>query len=149
MPESRVITVSGSCAGAGKTRLIEALIPCLGSCAAIKACLRQGAESSVAREDDPNESPGKDTGRFLAAGARRAYLITGTGPDVRRAVEEIIARGEFDVVVVESNEMARQIECDLSLFVRGGAEAKPGADSCEQQADVIVNSVSLRGGKAK
>ena len=144
MDRTLVITVSGIGSGAGKTRLIEKLIPCLRNCAAIKARRHEGANLSVVVEDDSNKSAGKDTGRFLSAGARRAYLITGTGAEVRRAVEEIIAGGEFDVVVVESNEVAMQLERDLSFFVKGEGEAKPGADAYEERADVVVQGVSQK-----
>jgi len=123
----------------GKTRLIEMLIPCLKDCAAIKAVTHEATDLSVVVEDDSNKSEGKDTGRFLSAGARRAYLISGPPAEVRGAVDEVIAAGGFDVVVVESNEMARALESDLSLFVKGEGDVKPNARACEELADAIVS----------
>ena len=93
-------------------------------------------------EDDLSRSPGKDTGRYLAAGARRASLLTGGRDEVTRAVRRTVAGGEFDVVVVESNSLADVLESDLSLFVRAEGEPKPGAETCERLADVIVCAVS-------
>ena len=142
MPDTFLITVSGSRGGAGKTRLIERLLPCLGNCAAIKARIEPGEELRVVAEDDPSQSPGKDTGRYLAAGARRAFLLTGGRDEVTRAVKRAVAGGEFDVVVVESNSLAAVLESDLSLFVRAEGEPKPGAETCERLADVIVCAVS-------
>ena len=142
MSKPVVISVSGSHGGAGKTCLVERLLPCLPNCAAVKARTGKGAELSVLVEDDPAQAAGKDTGRYLAAGARRAYLIGGPGDEVRAAVREIIEGGEFDAVIVESNAMARELESDLAFFVRGAGEPKPGADVCEERADICVCDIS-------
>jgi molybdopterin-guanine dinucleotide biosynthesis protein len=144
MSRTLVITVSGSRAGVGKTRLIEMLIPFLKDCAAIKAVTHEATKLSVIVEDDSNTSEGKDTGRFLSAGARRAYLITGAPAEVRGAVDEVIAEGGFDAVVVESNEMTKALGSDLSLFVKGEGDVKPNADACEELADAIVSVPSAR-----
>lgn len=141
MSRTRVITVSATCAGVGKTRLIEKLIPVLENCAAVKARPHEGRDLSVVMETDRDMSPGKDTGRFLAAGAVRSYLIEGCSAEVRQAVQAIIDSGQFGVVVVESNEMARELDSDLSFFVRGEGRPKPGADGCLELADVVVELV--------
>jgi len=142
MPDTLVISVSGSRAGAGKTRLIELLLPLLGDCAAIKARLEPTEGLSVIAEDDASESPHKDTGRYLSAGARRAFLITGGAARIERLVERIASSGEFDTVVVESDALFTRIESDLSFFVRADGEPKPGAAICEQAADVVVCAIS-------
>lgn len=142
MRRTRVITVSGARSGVGKTRLIELLVPCLGRCAVVKARVEEGRELSELVEDDPVVNRQKDTGRYLAAGAERAWLITGPAEQVRRAVERIVACGQYEVVVVESNQMARQLDSDLSLFLRGKGESKPGAEACQRGADVVIWSVS-------
>lgn len=148
MNEVFVITVSGSRAGAGKTRLIERLLPCMGRCAAVKARVQEHEGLSVVVEDNPRRSPQKDTGRYLAAGAVRAFLITGGRAEVLREVEKIVAGGEFEVVVVESNTVAREIESDLSFFIKSEGKAKPGADICEKLADVIVCGISQKQGRS-
>jgi len=156
MSRALLITVSGSCAGVGKTRLIERLLPCLGYCAAVKArCCGEGDDGEAARarveagpgavvEQDGGGDPRKDTGRFLAAGACAAFLITGRPGDVRREIEKIIAGGGFDCVVVESNAMALALESDLSFFVRGPGPPKPTAPACEARADIAVCGVTHR-----
>ena len=156
MSKTFVITVSGTCGGAGKTRLVERLIPCLRHCAAIKACAHGGRTVAVVEEDQSHKSPGKDTGRFLSAGAARAYLVTGPAAGVRQAVERIIGGGEFDVVVVESNRLTRELKSDVAFFVKGRGRAKPGAELCEARADAIARAVpgkrrsgNVRQGKAK
>ena len=140
MSRTRIITVSASCGGAGKTLLIEALLPCLPNCAAIK--VRRGhGDLSLLSEDDPRRSPGKDTSRFLAAGARRAFLVAGPIDEALDAVRDIINSGDFDVVVIESNSLSREIESDLAFFVKGPGDPKPDARVCEQRADVVVSDV--------
>ena len=145
MSRTFVITVSGSRGGAGKTRLIEKLLPRLADCAAVKVHAGAAGELSVVEEEDAGESAGKDTGRFLAAGARRAFFIHGPFEDSLSAVREIIESGRFRTVAVESNAMARALDADLSFFVSAEGATKPGADECRRRADVVVSAVS--GGK--
>jgi len=143
MRRTCVISVSGSRAGAGKTGLLQRLIPFLGHCAAVKARVQQGAPLSVVAEHDARTSRHKDTGRYLSAGARRAFLITGNPSDVLRAVKDIVASGEFDVVAVESNALVADLGSDLSFFVRAEGQLKQSAQACERLADVVVCRVSL------
>ena len=139
-----VITVSGACAKAGKTLLIEKLLPAFGNAAAVKAQVREDHDFSLTEESDSSESPGKDTSRYLAAGARRAFLISGPRDRVAEAVNEMISRKRFDVIIIESNTMAIHLESDISFFVRGEGPGKPGAEECEKRADMVVSSVSLK-----
>ena len=144
MGEVFVITVSGACSKAGKTQLIEKLLPALADCAAVKVQAHGDVAFSVATEDSPLQSPGKDTARYLAAGARRAFLIRGSFEQARTAVEEIVKSGQFDTVVVESNRVSIEMESDLSFFVQGAGERKESADICEERADVIVSAISSK-----
>ena len=140
MNRTRVITVSASSSGAGKTSLIERLIPFFDNCAVIKAHVSENSEACILEEKRACESPGKDTSRFLAAGARRAFLVHGPLPRVLDAVGRIVESGEFAVVVVESNAVAREFEADLAFFVDGPGEQKPGAELCRARAHAIVAS---------
>ena len=142
MSKTFVITISGSGRGAGKTLLAEILLPRLSNCAAIKVWSHGQEEFSALVEDNPGQSPGKDTARYLAAGARRAFLIRGAPGSARQAVDEIIENGEFDTVIVESNAVAREIESGLSLFVKGRGKPKREADICQKHADVTVYGVT-------
>ena len=144
MSETRVITVSGSGHGAGKTLLVEKLLPCLPQSAAIKASVEMEEQLDIAAETDPGCSPGKDTGRYLAAGASKAYFIRGPRDSVLAAVREVISSGEFDVVVVETNALVGSLKAGLRIFVREDRVTKPGAEECERLADVIVGGVSTK-----
>ncbi len=138
MSKTLIITVSGSAAGCGKTTLAERLIPCLPYCAAVKAHVDEAEPFAVQAEESPAESPAKDTARFIAAGARRAYLIHGPAARAAGAVMDIVREGEFATLIVESNALARTLEADLAFFVEGDGEDKPGAEICRREADVIV-----------
>jgi len=142
MSATRVITVSGSGHGAGKTILAEKLLRCLSRSAAIKASVETAEELDIISETDATVSPGKDTGRYLAAGASKAYFIRGSGEGVLRAVQEVVDSGEFPVVIVETNALAASLEAELRIFVKEERVTKPGAEDCERIADVIVSDVS-------
>jgi hypothetical protein len=95
----------------------------------------------------------KDTGRYLAAGARRAFLVS-AATDFR-AVELVLeARGRAslcDALLVESNRIAagtmvRRGEAEVSLAVLAGpkAEWKASLLECAGRVDAVVlaNGVS-------
>lgn len=88
---------------------------CAGSGAGCDCCLAPDHPYAIARERHPGRS---DTGRFLAAGARRAYwLRTATGqlanalPAVRRV------RAASQNLMVESNSIVEFLTPDLYLVV--------------------------------
>ena len=147
MPESRekapakVVAVSGSRSGSGKTLLAERLLPILGNCAAIKVQTHGDAPLSVVEETVPTQSPGKDTARYLAAGARKAYLVHGAVDQAETAVHGIIESGDFETVLVESNALACRLQPDLAFFVRANGDAKASAEECERRADIIVSNI--------
>jgi hypothetical protein len=140
MNRARVITVSASSSGAGKTSLLERLIPFFDGCAAIKAHVSEACEPCLLEEKSARESPGKDTSRFLAAGARRAFLVHGPRAWVLDAIARIVRSGEFAVVLIESNAVARELEAELAFFVDGPGERRPGSELCRAGAHVIVAS---------
>jgi molybdopterin-guanine dinucleotide biosynthesis protein len=144
MNETRVVTVSASAAGAGKTTLIEWVLPFFENCAAVKAHVAEDGGAGVIAESDPEASPGKDTSRYLKAGARQAFLIHGALPEALDSVREIIDSGEFAVVLVESNAVARELDADLAFFVEATGDEKPGADVCRRRADIVVRAQSNR-----
>jgi hypothetical protein len=89
----------------------------------------------------------KDTGRYLAAGARRAFLVRGV-TDSRAAELVLEARGPASLcegLLVESNRIAagavaRRGEAEVSLAVLAGAEAEWKASllECVGRVDAVV-----------
>ena len=139
---SKVVVVSGSRSGSGKTLLAERLLAVLGDCAAIKVQAHGDTPLSVVEETTPTQSPGKDTARYLTAGARKAFLLHGNVDQAEAAVREIIESGAFGAVLVESNAMACRLDSDLAFFVRAHGDCKASAEACEKRADVIVSDVA-------
>jgi hypothetical protein len=89
----------------------------------------------------------KDTGRYLAAGAKRAFLVSGA-TDFRAAELILEARGRASLcggLLVESNRIAaatvaHQCEEEVSLAVLAGAESEWKASLRESvgMADALV-----------
>jgi hypothetical protein len=139
---TRIITVSGSHSGAGKTTLAESLVALFDECIAVKAKVGQENELDVLIEDAETATEGKDTGRLMAAGARRAYLLRGTVADLKRKVERLAQTEDVQAIVIECDTLAEDLETDLSFFVEGSGAAKPGSRARAAGADVLVNNVA-------
>lgn len=80
-----------------------------------------------------------DTARYLAAGARRALLVTRYGSDV--AIDEIRrALGADRNVIFESNRIIDAVKPDvcLALVGRAGAGMKPSFQRLLRVADALV-----------
>jgi molybdopterin-guanine dinucleotide biosynthesis protein len=111
-----VIVISGSGRAVGKTSIGCALIASLTELRwlAIKVTPHfHGAPERLWEELDRNSS--KDTGRYLTAGARRSFLVSGSD-DFRATDLAIDARAhaeDCNAVLVESN---RILPADLALF---------------------------------
>jgi len=140
-----VITVSGAGGGVGKTLLIERLLAALPDAAAVKVQPRPRGIPELVEEEDPRLHPGKDTGRYLAAGARRAYLLSGPPGELLPLALRIVEQAGTGTVIFETNSLAAALEPDLAFFVEGEGVAKPGSERCRQMADVLVARVAARG----
>ncbi len=138
MPETKVILVCGSRSGCGKTRLMESLLKCSENATAVKARVREGAALEVTEESTEPSNAQKDTARYLAAGARRAYLVDGPLDAVTEAIRALISAADCPTVLVESNALAASLEHDLCFFVEASGDQKPSAERSRLQADFCV-----------
>ena len=145
MSKPRIITVSGSGADVGKTALVEKLVGIVPDCGAIKLRPEEDLSAEVIEETASGGEPRKDTERMLAAGAVRAWLVQGPAEWTLEKLRELLRESDCDTVVIESNYAAKEIEPDLSFYVKGPGPAKPGALTVENDADIIVLSTSLTG----
>ncbi len=135
----RIITVSGACAGVGKTRLVERLLRALPDAAAVKVVPEDSGDATIWEETSAGENPSKDTGRYLAAGASRAFLLSGARGELPAVARRLCEEAGTAVVVFETNSLAAELEPDLVLFVEGRGAPKPGAAACRRRADLIVH----------
>ncbi|MFO7957514.1 MAG: hypothetical protein R6X33_10510 [Candidatus Brocadiia bacterium] len=133
----RVVTVSGSGGGCGKTLMVERLLRAMPDAAAVKVQATETGAPELMEETDPEANRRKDTGRYLAAGARRAYLLRGRADALLGMAQKLVNDAGTRVVIFETNALATKLAPDLSFFVEGEQD-KPGADRCRRAADVIV-----------
>lgn len=106
MPPRRIVGIVGR-SNAGKTTLICRILPLLGD--------RRVAVIKRSHHSAPTETPGKDTDRYLEAGAWASALVTASGTHIWKAggppehapgtsLEDAAARmeTEADITLVES-----------------------------------------------
>jgi hypothetical protein len=141
-----LIVVGGHSRNIGKTSVVAGIIQalpqwdwtamkitqfghgiCSASGSACDCCLGDDHPYAIAEERSTNDS---DTGRFVAAGARRSYWVrTGMGQlgSVLEAVGEIRAASRN--LIVESNSIVEFVKPDLYLVVLDFAQADFKASS--------------------
>jgi hypothetical protein len=143
-----IIVVGGSGRGAGKTALICGLIRALPHCnwCAVKITTHAHSHAEPVYEEKlslEEKLPGQqtDTERYLAAGARRALLVT-AHEDARASVlRQIVAEHSPDAhLVFESNSVLDYVQPDLCLSVASDLHGvrKPSYDLLEQRMDASV-----------
>ena len=143
-----MVQIGGSGQGAGKTAVGCALIQTMPDrrWMAVKISPHaHGVSEDIFEETDPDVE--KDTGRYLKAGAARAFLMTASGRD---AVKEMVSRvcrlaPECDAMLVESGrfdalEIARDGEAHVALLVLSGAASGWKPDVLERTlwADALI-----------
>ena len=123
-----VLVIAGSGRGAGKTAVGCALIAALPelSWVAVKASPHLHRDEAAWEEPDPNSD--KDTGRYLAAGARRAFLILDSPDSETSILDALRLVPRSGSLLVESNRidgalLARADEPVVSLAVLTGIES--------------------------
>ena len=136
----KIVVVGGPGRNAGKTTLVCALIRALRE--------RQWVAAKITADDHGQPAPlweetrqsGKGTGRFLAAGAERAFLLT-SNRDAMPMAEFWEAAGADANVIFESNRIAEELQPDLCLAVIGaGEECKPSFAPFLRRADALLVS---------
>jgi hypothetical protein len=137
-----IIVVGGGGRGAGKTALICGLIRALSQIpwTAVKITNHEHGkptpiwQETVARDES-------DTARYLAAGARRALLVTADDATLGPIVEQILAECLPPAgVIFESNSVLRYLHPDLCLAAASSpkGEHKPSYELVEQCMDAMV-----------
>ncbi|MGC2422943.1 MAG: hypothetical protein WA666_01155 [Nitrospirota bacterium] len=145
----RVITISGSHSGVGKTYLATLLIRNLPGFAAMKVI---HDDLLVCVTDDEAEimTPGKDTALMRQAGAREVIWIRAGERDLNDALSiafDMVYKSGVPGVIIEGNAAARLLKPDLAFFVMNAAshsgpsalsDMKPGALENLKKCDVVA-----------
>jgi hypothetical protein len=139
-----VVVVGGGGRGAGKTALVCGVIAALperGWVAVKIASHAHGPEQPVWEDTEAGE--GSDTARYLAAGARRAFLLTAVDDAaMQAALDELwrrVERGEN--FIFESNRVLNFIKPDLCMVVGSGsknADEKMSYENAVSRADAVI-----------
>lgn len=137
-----IIVVGGGGRGAGKTALVCGLIRALPEFAwtAVKITSHgHGRAEPVFEETCAGQ--GTDTARYLAAGARRALLVT-AGEDALASIVHQILREcpPPGSVIFESNSVLQHLRPDLCLAAASTLEGerKPSFEIVERRMDALV-----------
>jgi hypothetical protein len=145
------IVVGGCGRGVGKTALVCGLIAALPEFrwTAIKITShRHGQPEPVWEETQPGL--GTDTARYLAAGARRALLLTAVPEEFAQIVPRFLQplQEEQKNLIIESNSILRLLTPDLCLGVNGASEteSKPSFGLVMVRADALVTLAAHDGG---
>lgn len=135
-----VVVVGGSGRGVGKTALVCGLIAALPEFAwtAVKISSHaHGRREAIWEEHEEGQET--DTARYLAAGARRALLVTAGDDEFALRLGELESRLEPGAdVIYESNRVVEHVRADVCLAVVGDAEAKASFRGVVERADAMV-----------
>lgn len=138
--------MGGGGRGVGKTALVCGVLAALPerSWVAVKITSHaHGAAHLVWEESEPGEC--SDTARYLAAGARRAFLLTAADEvEMRAALNALWKRVERSSdLIIESNRVLSFLKPDLCLIALSGADganAKASFESALDLADAVIVS---------
>ncbi len=145
-----IVIVGGQHRKIGKTALIEAILRGLPAAGwtAVKITTHHapaGSEKPVRVLEETAPSPESDTGRYLAAGAARAYLVQCSENAVVDACEALRRSGILEgAVVIESGTAAEHLPADVFLLLVDAdprADAKPGFPLAIERAGAFVVTV--------
>ncbi|MDQ7787280.1 MAG: hypothetical protein RDU01_06690 [Thermodesulfovibrionales bacterium] len=135
-----IIGVGGAYSGVGKTTVICEILQCLENWGAIKYT-RTPFYSSVTDESVILAEEGKDTKRFLDAGAAKVVWVQ--SPYSELPVTLSLATGMFSQVkgiLVEGNSAVEVINPDILIFISGSLQEKwkTNAENILAKADIVL-----------
>jgi molybdopterin-guanine dinucleotide biosynthesis protein len=142
-----IVVVSGSGRGVGKTALVCGLIAALPEFqwTAVKITNHEHGKPEMVFED-LEAGQGTDTGRYLSAGARRAFLVTAESESVGTILNGLLAsRAPDESFIFESNRVLAHLAPDICLTIQAepAAELKPSYGQVLEHADAFVRQAEL------
>ncbi len=142
----KTIVVGGQSRDVGKTAAVAGLVRAFAEWdwTAVKITQFDDDERAIygeswSLEEDRGESGATDTGRFLAAGARRAYWLrapSGRLGEAMPALRAVLAGARN--AIIESNSVLEFLTPDLFLMVLGPGALKPSARKFLDRADAYL-----------
>jgi hypothetical protein len=138
-----VLVVAGSAKDVGKTSLICGMIPVLSEFPWVAVKITSHAHGKPEPLwEETRFGQETDTARFLAAGARRAFLVSAEPDELPVRLRALRTMVEPDTHwIFESNQSLFPFEPDICIAVVGAnAEAKASFESMRERADAVVTS---------
>ena len=143
LAQKKIITVSGSHSGIGKTLLAEYLLSLLQDFAAIKVSI-EDFFTAVSCDDATIMVPGKDTFRLKSSGAKQVIWVRSPEHTLMESMEQASTLlVDCTGVLIEGNSILTYINPDIAFFVYGGElqTLKPSRLYALQKARVIINNL--------
>ncbi len=143
LAQKKIITVSGSHSGIGKTLLAEYLLSLLQDFAAIKVSI-EDFFTAVSCDDATIMVPGKDTFRLKSSGAKQVVWVRSPEHTLMESMEQASSLlVDCTGVLIEGNSILTYINPDIAFFVYGGElqTLKPSRLYALQKARVIINNL--------
>ena len=142
-----IIVVCGSGKDVGKTALVCGLIAGLKELGwtAVKVTSHIYGKAEAVWEET-SAGQGTDTARYLAAGARRALLVSAGDNELGAVVERLMAEfGSRAHLIFESNRILNHLRPDVCVAVEGGAAQKGSFVAAARQVDARVELAEADG----
>jgi hypothetical protein len=143
LTQKKIITVSGSHSGIGKTLLAEYLLSLLQDFAAIKVSI-EDFFTAISCDDATIMVPGKDTFRLKSSGAKQVIWVRSPEHNLMESMEQACSLlVDCAGVLIEGNSILTYINPDLAFFVYGGElqTLKPSRLYALQKARIIINNL--------
>jgi hypothetical protein len=143
LTQKKIMTVSGSHSGIGKTLLAEYLLSLLQDFAAIKISI-EDFFTAVSCDDATIMVPGKDTFRLKTSGAKQVIWVRSPEHNLMESMEQACSLlVDCAGVLIEGNSILTYINPDLAFFVYGGdlQTLKPSRLYALQKARIIINNL--------
>lgn len=138
--DKKVITVSGSHKGVGKTSLSQVLLAHLPRYTAIKITMT-GKDTGVYEDSSLLMVPGTDTFRMKQSGAEKVFWIRATDDQIVDLMKQVLGRvGDISGLLIEGNTILRHLKPTLSCFVTTATldSMKPSRLYALENADICV-----------
>ena len=138
--DKKVITVSGSHKGVGKTALSQLLLAHLSRFTAIKITMT-GKDTGVYEDLEHLMVPGTDTFRMKESGAEKVFWIRTTDDHIVNLMKQVLGRvGDSSGLLIEGNTILRHLNPTISCFVTTSTldSMKPSRIHALEKADICV-----------
>lgn len=138
-----IIGIGGAESGAGKTSFGELLIRKLPGWGAVKV-QKTGIYTALIDDEKKLSTPGKDTARYLGAGAERVFLVQSPGgEEMEEALSLAVSRlSGLAGIIIEGNSAIEVLKPDIVIFISAN-DIKNTALGVLEIADAVLGKEAI------